>query len=457
MFKNILLWSVAICLCACRKESFTTDAAVRLYFNADTIQFDTVFANTGSVTQQLKIFNNADKGIRITSVRLLGGAASAFQINSNGVPGPDVNDQEIAARDSAYLFVTVRPPATSATTPFVLRDSVEFLYNGNRKLIQLRAAGQNAHFLNHYSITGDEHWTADLPYVVQDSLVVAEGAHLTLEAGCRVYFHANAPLLVSGQLTIKGERWDSTRVVLTGDRLDAPYRDLPGSWPGLIFKSSSHDNNIEYGVLKNAVQAISVQEGSDLTLNQTIVDNTSDAGIIAQHATITAQNLVVQNCGRSVVLEGGGSYQFRHATVAAFSTSFLPHKSPVLVVGNAVSGSIPHDLDALFQNCIFWGAGGYPVPDELVLNKTGTTLFSVVFDGVLWPLAAVPDGATVTVPPLQQDPEFETVDQSENQFDFHLKESSPARNSGVASAVSLDLDGRPRPVGEPDLGAYEEQ
>jgi hypothetical protein len=53
------------------------------------------------------------------------------------------------------------------------------------------------------------------------------------------------------------------------------------------------------------------------------------------------------------------------------------------------------------------------------------------------------------------DPEF--VSAEAELYDFHLKETSPAVNSGVPAGVSLDLDGRPRPVGAPDLGAYENQ
>jgi hypothetical protein len=72
-------------------------------------------------------------------------------------------------------------------------------------------------------------------------------------------------------------------------------------------------------------------------------------------------------------------------------------------------------------------------------------------------LSAPPVGATVTQAPVTQEPEFDSIDIANKFYDFHLKESSPARNSGVPAGVSLDLDGRPRPVGAPDLGAYEEQ
>ena len=427
--------------------------------STDTLRFDTVFATTGSITQAIKIFNTNKETIRISSIRLLGGAASAFKININGTPGPTRENLEIAPADSAYIFVMATAPVASATTPFLLQDSVAILYNGNTKKIQVEAYGQNAHFLRRYVVTANEVWKAGLPYVILDGLTVAPNAHLTIDAGCKLYFHAAAPLVVNGTLTVQGEKWDSTRVVFTGDRLDAPYRNLPGTWPGIVFKNESHDNRLHYAVLKNAYQAIAVEASplnNKLTLHETLIDNAYDAGIIATNTNMTAQNILVSNCGRNLVLQGG-DYTFTHATVASFSTQYLPHKEPVLTISNATERGNAVNVNAVFQNCIFWGENGGAVPEEVVVTRSGNASCTVLFDGVLWPLASVPDGATALLPPIMQDPAFDSVNIENGFYDFHLKETSPALNSGVASTVSLDLDGRPRPVGKPDLGAYENQ
>lgn len=459
LVKNTILIFFILLIAACRKERVTTNAEATLAVSADTIRFDTVFTTAGSVTQTLRIFNNNNGNIRMTSLRLSGGAASAFKLNVNGTPGPVVENLELAAGDSAYVFVTVTVQPNSATAPFLVQDSIEITCNGNTKWVQLQAYGQNAHFLRRHTIAGNEIWNADLPYVLQDTFTIAAGAHLTINEGCRIYLHADAPFVVAGQLTVQGKQWDSTRVVFTGDRLDAPYKDLPGTWPGIIFKSSSNDNSLHYAVLKNAYNAI-VTEASPvankLRLSETIIDNASSAGILADNASITAQNLLVSNCGRNIVLQNGGTYTFTHATVAGFATTYLPHKQPVLTITNG-TGSSTNKLNAIFRNCIFWGESGGVVPDEVVITKTGNTTFQVLFDGVLWPLASVPDVATVSLPPITADPEFVLIDREKKIYDFHLKEMAPARNSGVASNVSLDLEGRPRPVGAPDLGAYEEQ
>ncbi|MBD0293808.1 MAG: hypothetical protein ICV84_01205, partial [Flavisolibacter sp.] len=164
--RNLLLFLFILSLLfACRKESFTTNTDALLKTDIDTLQFDTVFTTTGSVTQLFKIINTNNRSIKISSVRLAGGATSPFRINVDGTPGPQVNEVEIAGKDSAYVFATVTIHPTNASLPFVVRDSIEISYNGNKKWVQLEAFGKNAHFLRNKLVQGNETWNADLPYV----------------------------------------------------------------------------------------------------------------------------------------------------------------------------------------------------------------------------------------------------------------------------------------------------
>ena len=55
------------------------------------------------------------------------------------------------------------------------------------------------------------------------------------------------------------------------------------------------------------------------------------------------------------------------------------------------------------------------------------------------------------------EPLFDSINTAERYFNFRLKEGSPAINAGSNAGIGLDLDGAPRPVGLPDLGAYEKQ
>jgi hypothetical protein len=464
--KNHLLISISmlILFLACKKESFITSADAQVSITADSIKFDTVFTTTGSITQFFKIINENDQKLRLGSVKLMGGSTSFFKINVDGYTGPDVHNIEIEKRDSVYVFVSVSISQNTADLPFIVRDSIQVSFNGNTRYVQLEAWGQNAHFFRNKKITADETWNNDLPYVILGSLTVEPYQKLTINKGCRIYVHADAPILVDGTLEVNGEKDTADRVYFRGDRLDEPYNDFPAGWPGIYFRASSKDNVFNYAVIKNAYQALAVQDPAPnanpkLTLNECIVDNAYDAGIIALNSSIRARNSLVSNCGKNVILAKGGDYQFTHCTVVSISNSYILHRDPVLFVSNYIlvnNNPVTANLSALFRNCIFWGQNG-TVEDEVVVAKNGSTVFNVNFDYNLWKVQTLPANITSSQIINNQDPLFDSVNTSRRHYDFRLKENSPAKEKGTNAGVVLDLDGKPRPVGLPDLGCFERQ
>lgn len=462
--RRLLLLSLTIVLlAACRKNEFTDSSSALLTTTVDSLHFDTLFTTTGSFTQVFKIVNDNDKGVRVNSVRLMGGASSPFRINVDGTVGPQVNDIEIRDNDSVYVYVTVSIDPSSSTLPFVVQDSIEINYNGNRQLVQLDAWGQNAHFFRAREIKADEVWNNDLPYVVLGGVAVDTGVTLTINPGCRIYMHADAPFIVQGTLKVEGEKWDSTRVVFTGDRLDVPYRDFPASWPGIIFTTSSVNSTLRYATIKNAYQGIvadrpATNSTPKVTLNEVIVDNIYETGVLGFNSSITATNLLVSNCGRNLYLVNGGTYRFTHVTAVSYSNSYVQHKEPVLVATDYINQTdAPRPLDAEFRNCIFWAEGGL-VDNEVIVAARNPSASRALFEGVLWKVKTPPGApATIIGTPITQAPVFDSVDVSRRYFDFRLKAGSPGVNAGVNTSTILDLDGAPRPVGLPDLGAYERQ
>ncbi|HNP54090.1 MAG TPA: hypothetical protein PKK69_05720, partial [Ferruginibacter sp.] len=203
---GILLFAIGISLStgSCKKDRFNTSFDARLTTSTDSIKFDTVFTTVGSITQSFKIFNENDEQLRLSTIKLMGGTASAFKININGQAVTQWNDIDIAANDSIYVFVTAFIDPTNQQAPFLLQDSILIQYNGNNRFVQLEAYGQNAHYLHEVVIQGQQNWTNDLPYVITGGLRVDTAAHLSIEAGCRIYLHANAPWIVDGQLTVNG-------------------------------------------------------------------------------------------------------------------------------------------------------------------------------------------------------------------------------------------------------------
>lgn len=457
-----LFFFFSLTILSCKKEKVLTDIGAAINFNQDTIKFDTVFTSTGSVTQYFTIVNPNKQKIQLSSLKIMGGAASAFKINADGIAGPVINNIEIEANDSIYVFVLATINPNSANLPFVINDSIQINWNGNTAYKHLEAWGQNAHFLRNKVITTNTTWNNDLPYVILGGLQIDTNVNLTINPGVRIYSHADAPFIVDGSLTINGTKQDS--VVFLGDRLDADYRDFPGSWPGIYFRETSRDNQLTYAVIKNAYQGIVAQNpppdaNPKVMLSHCIIDNIYDAGILGLQSTITADNCLISNCGSNVAFALGGIYSFTHCTLATYSSVYLMHKNPVLFVSNAYKQNnqlLTNDLYADFTNCIIWGEGG-TVEDEVVTDKQGTNAFNLSFSNVLYKVKNDPANATITASIKNEDPLFDSTDVTKLIYNFHLKPGSPAINKGKITPLLTDLDGNPRANGLPDLGCYEKQ
>ena len=160
-----------------------------------------------------------------------------------------------------------------------------------------------------------KHGYNDLPYVILGYLRVNANKKLTINKGCRIYVHADAPIIIDGTLQVNGLKDTIDRVYFTGDRLDEPYKNYPASWPGIYFSASSKDNVFNYAVIKNSYQSIAVLDPSPnanpkLTLNECVIDNSYDYGIVASNSSITARNCLISNCGKNIALIKGGTYTF---------------------------------------------------------------------------------------------------------------------------------------------------
>ncbi|MEO8859839.1 MAG: hypothetical protein ABI358_00320 [Ginsengibacter sp.] len=451
---------LTLIIISCKKDSFITSSQANLNTSADTLSFDTVFTSVGSITQSFKIFNNNNQKLRLSSVKLSGGTTSVFKINVDGSAATEVDNIEINANDSIYVFVEVNVNPSNANMPFLLRDSILIGYNGNQKYVQLQAYGQNAVFLNQVKITGKVSWNNALPYVILGGLLVDSSATLTIQPGTRIFLHANAPFLVDGTLIVNGTKQDS--VVFNGDRLDPDYSVLPASWPGIYFSSSSKDNFLKHTVIKNAYQGViaqdlSVNANPKLTLSQCVIDNIYDAGVFGINTNIYADNCLITNCGSNVLLALGGDYRFVNCTVASYNNYYVTHKNPVLQASNfAKQGALvlTANLKAFFQNCIFWGDDSN-VDSEIVITIQGTNPFPVNFDHVLYKSQNDVANAVFDANSIKNiDPAFDSIDVSHSYYNFHLKNNSPAINKGVITAFPLDLDDKPRDA-NPDIGCYE--
>ena len=451
----LLIW-----LNACRKESIITDEDAVIDISADTIHFDTVFTTAGSVTASIKIYNRNEKRMRLGSIRLMGGTSSFFSMNVDGSPGAEIRNAEIGARDSLYVFITVRIDPGNDSLPFLVRDSISIGDGRNRKWLQLEAYGQNAKFIRNGVIDSDTRFEKGLPYVILGGLVVRKDRKLTIAKGARLFMHADAPIVIDGTLDVAGTATDP--VVFTGDRLDEGYRDLPASWPGIYFRTTSKNNQLKYAIVQHAYQGLVADQASadgsvKLSLEACTIRNIYEGGIIGIRSSIFAVNSLIENCGRNVVLTQGGQYHFTHCTMAAYSNLYVQHKTAVLQLDNwdsTASGLRSFPLEAKFENNIIWAEEGI-VDNEVSVSRRGSDPFQVIlnhnlFRGKTDPLFSILNGNI-----RNQDPKFDSINATKRYFDFRLQKGvSPAIDKGIKSGVLQDLDGFNRDM-TPDIGCYE--
>lgn len=407
--------------------------------------------------------NPNNQRLNISNISLGGGTNSAYKIVVNGQPGTQFPNTEIAANDSIYIFVNVTINQATANIPFIVSDSILIDYNGNHKKVQLQAYGQNARFLSNQTISTNTTWDNTLPYVLLNGLTISPNITLTISAGTKIYSHAASPIIVNGNMVINGGVDSLSRVYFLGDRMDEGYSNLPGAWPGIIFGPLSTSNVFNHAVILNANQALVLVGAGNttpqLTLNECIIGNAYDAGLLASNTNISARNCLITNCGNAgplgsdgsnVIIRNGGTYNFNFCTIATYASYFQSHTQPVLYIADDAGKYAVN-----FTNSIIYGFGGIPV-DEISIAKTNSSSL-LTLNNILYKMKN-PLNITTNISPLTQDPMFVSADTYRHIFNFRLQNGSPAINVKTAAAnnVTTDLDGNPRVQGGfPDLGCFE--
>lgn len=454
----LLLLCGMILAVSCRKrDKFDSDPSLRLAFSEDTVFFDTVFTSIGSVTKRLTVYNDNDGKLLVSEIRLAGGEASNYRINIDGLPTLSATNVEIPGHDSIFIFIRVTVDPDDINTPFVVADSIRFLTNGQPQNVKLMAWGQNARFLKDTVIGENQVWDSLRPYVIFGSARVDTGVRLTLSPGTKVYLHWNAYFAVSEEASLELLGELNHPVTFQGDRLDAFYRDLPGQWGGIYLERGSREHVIRYAVIKNgrfglSLDSIGTASVPGLLLDNTIIRNTTADGIYAYASSIRSVNCVIgNNGGASLEVEKGGSYDFRHLTIANYWAGSV-RQYPALYLSNyaydSLGNKITHPLEkAYFGNVLVYGSN----EDELLLDADAGALFEYQFDhAILKTPGPVSDPAHFINCIANEDPLF--VDPATD--DFHIDSLSPAIGKGVFLDVPYDLDGTIRPL-NPALGAYE--
>jgi hypothetical protein len=456
----LLLFIATVLFSSCKKDLITTDAADKLSFSTDTLTFDTVFTSLGSTTLYFTVRNPNNKKIVVSNIHLAGNPSS-FRLNIDGMQVNEATDVEIPAGDSIYVFVSVTVDPNNDNNPYVLEDSVLFETNGNNQKVLLQAWGQNAHFF-YGEIISTQEWTNDKPYVIIHSILVDSNETLTIDPGCRIYMHADSRFYVYGTLKVMGQLHDS--VIFRGDRLEQYYVDLPGNWEGIHLLRASHDNEINYAIIKEATVGIRVDSLKEttapkLTLRNSVIKYTLSSGILGITADIYGENSLIFYSGEwDTQLEFGGNYNFVNCTFANYSNVLINHQSPVVRMSNYYyykddlgDHYLPSDLNATFSNCIIYGS----LDNELDRDAIADAQFNYLFQNCNMKLADTVNVANIHFENVLKnlDPQF--ADPFEKD-DYHLSNGSPCIDAGLVNSIFLDLDGKSR-TGNWDIGCYEFQ
>ena len=508
----IISFLVLICWSSCRQDFEFTPSTGTLTFSKDTVYLDTIFSNIGSSTYTLKVYNNSDDDILIPSLKLSNGQTSNYRMNVDGMTGTgtligkEFENVELLAKDSMFVFIETTidiQPLVANETQFLYTDAIEFGSGANTQKVELVTLVKDAIFLYpnkdaqgiietlRFDVDGDgiEDETNDVqgrfledseltfsnekPYVIYGYAAVEAGKTLLVNAGARLHFHANSGLLVTSNASLQINGLPSldaelleNEVIISGDRLEPLYEDIPGQWQTIWLLDGSTNNSINHTTIKNATVGI-VSDGNQddptkLVITNSQIYNSSNFGILGRGSSISAENIVLNNSGvSSFAGTYGGNYNFAHSTIANYwSNSF--RQFPALLLNNFIVDAentvYTNPLEsANFTNCIIYGNDN----PELLLEKEPSEVFNFKFTNSLLYFDDPTDFYSDDQYDFTNTEYYENVsfnndplflDPSLNQLNIPL--GSPAEGAGVSSGnLNVDITNTPR-TSPPDLGAY---
>lgn len=467
---SFLFVLIVVVIFSCRKRDINTDNNAALNFSTDSIAFDTVFSRFDtnnaplSTTKILKIFNPYNS-IVYTDIKLMGGSASVYRLNIDGIPTDQISQFKIAPKDSFYLFVQVTPRITDLSNPLFVEDSILFTTNGNEQKIHLVAWGQDAHYLMDSVLDYNAVWSDKTkPYVIWNSILVAPGKKLTIEKGVKVCSHVGSRIYVQGTIEILGTV--SEPVVLQGDRIERNLDDVPNQWWGVRILPGAKDNIIRSTVIKNGVVGVEIDSNKvnsnpNLRMDGCIIRTMSSSCIAAYSATAYFTNCAFFDAGQLCVFaQYGGDYSFTYCTIANphcinfasnYQSFYLGNSDYVETdaAGNVIQ-TTPSFLKYNLVNSIIYGQstneeefaiydGGRPA------NVSIPTISNCLFRTKL-------NGLNVNGNLINVEPKFKDM----CKYNYQLDSLSPLINKGfpLTGLVDIDILGKPRD-NAPCIGAYE--
>jgi hypothetical protein len=446
----IALLALGLWACMPEEEKISSQSGLLLRFSEDTVLFDTLLTNRGSITRRFRIYNPNDRAVRLSRIFLGKGEDSDYQLIINGREGVALEDEVLLGGDSLQVLVSVFVNPQDENLPYLVKDSVVVAWNGNEEHVKLVSWGQDAIFVNADTLCNVT-WTADRPYVIYNYALVDAPCSLTVEAGAKIFLDNDAALFVQGSLQMLGTAED--RIIVKNTRFDEAFQEAPGQWDGIYFLEGSQGNLLEYCDISNG--SIGLRIGTpdddmlfDVEINQCIIAHMSNAGILAFTSDVRAQNTLIFNCGQYLVGNfAGGRYQYDHCTFSNFPNFFFRDEASVQFSDNVVLDEnevIGADLDITMRNSIIWGTER----DELLIAQAGIGELRTDFSNGILKSSRPVNGFFVS-----EENNFPGF-LGPQQFDYRLDSLAFAVDRAEDIGITSDLEGNPRGL-QPDIGAFE--
>lgn len=480
--------SSILLLGSCQNDRVFEGDMVPLEFSLDTLRFDTVFTEIGTVTRFFKVFNPLDEAVILDRVALAD-ETSFFRINVDGVSADVVENTRIEALDSIWVFVeaTIDPNQPLSFSPFVIEDLIEIQAGQSDYAINLEAWGQNANYvpnrfangqINSFSCNGGTIvWDDPKPYVIYGVLGL-DGCRLVIAEGTEVYVHGGIGIneeigvfndgiivvLPNSSIQIQGTAENPVRIQT--DRLEEEFQEIPGQWAGILIQAGSRNNLFNHTIIQHSIVGISIDSAASLILNSCQISYTSGSGLSASHAQVDATNcLFFQNLINGISLNYGGSYTFNHCTSANYDNQ------GVALSANNIRCTDPlcqgevffNPLNLNMTNCIVTGNDEDEISFFDLMDREDPNAFRFNLRNCFINLDEILDA--------NQYPDFfdnctecQTLAKQDTLFtdllmqDFHLDTLSQAIDQGLyLPFVDDDIEGNPRESNLVDVGCYEFQ
>lgn len=442
---------------ACNRDDINFETPSQLLrFSADTVFCDTVYNQVRSETYAVKVYNTEDKDVMIPKISLESGSGSLYRINVDGKAGTEFTNVPLRKKDSLYVFVEIAPVANAPEA--IAEDRVLFQTPAGNQHVTLFSVVQDAEFYiqtetNPNILSANTSWTNNKAKIIFGDLTLAEGKTLDIQPGTKVYFHKNSGLKISKSSILNVNGSLGNDVIFRGDRNDTRYDTIPKNWNGISLDENAV-LNMNYGKVFGGTRGIELNK-STATIDNSIIHTHQEYGIFAVNSTLTARNLVMNNCGNADLgIFKGGTYNILHSTFANYwSMNSALAGLGIFATNEYQNGTATEQgpLTLNIRNSIIYG----DKENSIVFKPTTGQTFNYTFQNCLVKNGATPgynlDAASIK----NQDPKFENY--FTHKMNLRVKADSPAKGKGitaVAATVPTDIVGNPRTV-SPTIGAYQ--